>query len=215
MSTINRLGAGDDSNVLSFPNFAAFPIATGSSRQAWDESGQKLYVDDPATTTWIDITAASGDISTVSDTNTVNLTKTGADLSADVVFQDTNSVNISNDASGLKADLKLSTTSAIAGNLKATVTIETDGIKTEIPDKLFRTDKITLVSGDITNKYVVLSLAPSDKPQTQLTVIGGPPQEYSVDYQVTTDNANRRLSWDSLGLDGILIAGDKLIVNYN
>lgn len=215
MFKINRLGTGDDSKAQFYPDFASFPPATGSSRLAWDEAAQKLYIDDPGTITWKDITATSGGLSTVSDTNTVNLTKSGSDLSADVVYQDSSSIDLSDDASGLKADIRLSATSATAGNLKATTTVEVDGLKTEIPDKLFRTDKITLTAGDITNKYVVLSLAPANKPQTQLIVIGGPGQEYSIDFEVTTDNADRRLSWDSLGLDGILEAGDRLIVNYN
>lgn len=214
-TSYTRLGTGDNI-VQDFADFASFPPPTGSGKQAWDTATQTMYYDEPDSGMWVVVGGAGGGfITSVSDTNTVDLTVAGSDLTADVTFQDTNSIDMGDDISGLKADLKLSAASATAGNFKATTTIEADGIKTEVPDRFLNTDKVTLVAGDITNKYIVLSEAPADKPQTQLTVIGGPEQEYSVDFEVTTDNADRRLSWNGLGLDGILIAGDRIIVNYN
>ena len=74
---------------------------------------------------------------------------------------------------------------------------------------------ITLSPADIASRYVVLALAPSDKAKTRVTVIGGPAQDYAVDYVITTDNSDRRLSWDGLGLQALLASGDKLLVTYN
>jgi hypothetical protein len=74
---------------------------------------------------------------------------------------------------------------------------------------------ITLDSTDILNKYIVLDEAPSSKPATRLWVIGGPQQDYGVDFEITTDDGGKRLSWDGLGLELILEDGDKLIVTHN
>jgi len=47
----------------------------------------------------------SSPITTVSDTNTVDLTITATDLTADINYQNTSTINLSEDALGLKADL--------------------------------------------------------------------------------------------------------------
>ena len=74
---------------------------------------------------------------------------------------------------------------------------------------------ITLTSTEITNKYLILAEAPIDKPKTRLTVIGGPPQEYGSDFVVTSDNADRRVSWDGLSLEFLLEVGDKILITHN
>lgn len=79
----------------------------------------------------------------------------------------------------------------------------------------YTTQTITLNATDIANKYIVLAQAPTDKPQTKLDVVGGIEQQYGVDFQVTTDNANKRLSWNGLGLEALLEDGDTLIISYN
>lgn len=74
---------------------------------------------------------------------------------------------------------------------------------------------ITVSAGDITNKYIVLTDAPTDKNRTRLILIGGVPQEYGPDFIVTTDDAGKRLSWDGLALETLLANGDKLLISYN
>lgn len=74
---------------------------------------------------------------------------------------------------------------------------------------------ITLNATNISNKYVVLTEAPTDKNKTRLVVIGGIHQEYAADFVVTADDGGKRLSWSGLGLDGVLEDGDKLLVVYN
>ena len=75
----------------------------------------------------------------------------------------------------------------------------------------FKVDEFTLSGTDITNKYVTLSAAPTTPADTLLTVIGGPMQEYGVDFTVS----GSQVDWSGLFLDGVLVAGDKLIIQYN
>jgi len=71
----------------------------------------------------------------------------------------------------------------------------------------------TLTSTDITNKYVTLGNTPTVANSVIMTVKGAPSQYYGDDYQMDGTNTDR-LTWDSLSLDGILEAGDKLAVVY-
>lgn len=72
-------------------------------------------------------------------------------------------------------------------------------------------EKFTLTGTDITNGYVTLASTPSAPGDSVLSVIGGPVQDYSVDYTIT----GAQLDWNGLFLDGVLVAGDKLIVQYS
>ena len=74
---------------------------------------------------------------------------------------------------------------------------------------------LTITGTDISNKFILLASAPTEKQKTRLSVVGGIEQEYSIDFVVTTDNSDRRLSWDGLGLESILEVGDRLIITYN
>lgn len=76
-------------------------------------------------------------------------------------------------------------------------------------------EPITLTATDISNKYLILAEAPVTKEITQLFVIGGMPQEYGIDFVVTTDDSGKRLSWDGYGLESILSDGDIIIVIHN
>ena len=71
-------------------------------------------------------------------------------------------------------------------------------------------DRITLNSTDITNKYVTLSTTPTSVSSVLLEVIGGISQDYLADFSVSGST----LTWNGLGLDGILAVGDKLIVQF-
>lgn len=70
---------------------------------------------------------------------------------------------------------------------------------------------ITLTPTDITNKFVTLSAAPTSPTKTVMTVIGGPMQSYGADYTVS----GSQLGWNGLFLDGLLVSGDMLVVEFN
>jgi len=72
----------------------------------------------------------------------------------------------------------------------------------------------TLTSTDITNKYVVLPSTPSDPTSVVLIIRGAPGMAYGLDYQMDASYPDH-LTWDTLGLDGILVAGDVLTVIYS
>jgi hypothetical protein len=69
----------------------------------------------------------------------------------------------------------------------------------------------TLSGGDITAKQITLLDTPTNANKTRLTVIDGPMQEYGVDFSVS----GAILSWNGLGLDGVLEVGDRLVITYN
>lgn len=74
----------------------------------------------------------------------------------------------------------------------------------------YAVDLFTLTPTDISNKYVTLTSGPSPVGKTILQVVGGPVQSYGDDFVVS----GTQLSWSGLFLDGILVSGDKLIVQY-
>lgn len=94
----------------------------------------------------------------------------------------------------------------VGGVLDATnaANIHTEGVET-----------ITLSGTDITNKYVDLAQVPYVAANTAVFVKGSGPQVYTDDYTVITNGSDiRRLNWSTLGLDGVLVAADKLVVRY-
>jgi DNA-binding beta-propeller fold protein YncE len=72
-----------------------------------------------------------------------------------------------------------------------------------------------ITASDITNKYILLAEAPTDRELTTFVIFGGPPQAYGVDFIVTLDDGGKRLSWDGLGLDSIIEENDQVSVIYN
>ena len=70
---------------------------------------------------------------------------------------------------------------------------------------------ITLTATDISNKYVTLSDIPTEPNKTTLSIVGGVPQTYGIDFEVV----GNQLSWNGLALDGELEAGDVLIIAFN
>jgi len=74
-------------------------------------------------------------------------------------------------------------------------------------------EEITLTSTDITNKKVTLTYTPVNGNYVTLDVYGGGAQDNGVDFSV--DTATKEVSWSTLGLDGILEAGDVLRITYS
>ncbi len=73
---------------------------------------------------------------------------------------------------------------------------------------------LTLTGTDITNKYIDLAQVPLNA-YVSLTIKQAPWQFVGDDFEIITNGSDiRRLSWNGLGLDGILEAGDKLTVEY-
>lgn len=69
---------------------------------------------------------------------------------------------------------------------------------------------VTLTGPQATAKQVTLTYSPLTPAHTLLDVIGGGPQYFSVDFTVS----GAVLSWNGLGLDGILASGDQLRIVY-
>jgi hypothetical protein len=113
-------------------------------------------------------------------------------------------VNASDPTKGTKVDASGLTAGATRTVHLADRDVTLDNVTQEI------TDVITLTTLMVTNKSVTLSQTPKIAANTKLNVDGGIPQRYSLDYSVT----GAVLSWTGLGLDGTLIAGDVLRVNY-
>jgi hypothetical protein len=76
------------------------------------------------------------------------------------------------------------------------------------PGASYAVQTFTLSSTDITNGYVTLAGAPSIPAETLLTVVGGPMQDYGVDFVVS----GSQLTWSAYALQGVLAASDILIV---
>lgn len=78
------------------------------------------------------------------------------------------------------------------------------------PTGAFNVKYRTLTGGEITAKQLTMSPAAADVTGVQLDIISGGAVEYLVDFTVT----GSILSWNGLGLDGVLSAGDKLRLVY-
>ena len=83
-----------------------------------------------------------------------------------------------------------------------------------IPTGSSTVETFVLDATDISNKYIVLTAAPATASSTRVEVKGLDPKFYGDDFTMTTDDGGKRLSWSGLGLDGVLIVGDKLNVIY-
>jgi len=77
-----------------------------------------------------------------------------------------------------------------------------------------KTYNYTLTATDITNKYIDLPDTPVTASAVVANIAGAPVSYYGDDYQMDGTTQNR-LTWDSLGWDGIVEAGDKVQVVYD
>ncbi len=102
-------------------------------------------------------------------------------------------------------------TPAVSGNwspIPSDVQDALDTLAAKPIGSAYGVQEFTLSGTDITNKHVTLSSSPAHPTLTVLSVIGGPSQNYVTDFIVT----GSQLSWSGLFLDGVLTAGDILIV---
>lgn len=74
----------------------------------------------------------------------------------------------------------------------------------------FEVDYITLTPTMITNKSLTLSFIPAQPTKVLLDVAEGSTKVYGVDYSVSVNN----VTWNTLGLDGQVSAGDQLRFIY-
>lgn len=72
-------------------------------------------------------------------------------------------------------------------------------------------EPIELTATDISNKFITLPNTPTDPDKTQLFIIGGTTALYGEDFTVSGNS----LSWNGLGLDGLLSEFDQLVVLTN
>lgn len=71
-----------------------------------------------------------------------------------------------------------------------------------------------LTPTDITNGFVTLSSIPTTASDTGLTVIGGPLQNYGVDFTIT--GATLTFLGDlAIGGNAALVSGDKLFIQFD
>lgn len=70
---------------------------------------------------------------------------------------------------------------------------------------------VTLTTTNISNKYFILNPTPINGSEVAFIPLTGLEQLNGEDFQIVSGN---RLSWASLGLDGDLVAGDKILVKY-
>lgn len=78
----------------------------------------------------------------------------------------------------------------------------------------YKVEKFTLSVIDIANKYVVLAAVPRNPAVVTMDIVYGVPQNNGVDFAVTAGNGGKRISWDTLALDGQLAQNDILILRY-
>lgn len=71
-------------------------------------------------------------------------------------------------------------------------------------------EQVVLTGGDIAAKQITLANTPLNASAVRLTVYGGPEQAFGIDFSVT----GTTLTWNGLGLDGLLVAGDRLLIDY-
>jgi len=77
------------------------------------------------------------------------------------------------------------------------------------------TQNITLTATNIANKYVDLANVPIDNTSVGVFPVGGIKQLYTTDFTVITDGADvKRLNWNGLSLESLLVENDIISVNY-
>lgn len=124
-----------------------------------------------------------------------------------------------------------SNATVVASNPKATIvneskTIDISYVTNEIHVELgscncsgasgdsVKIESFTLTDTDIANMFVVLEQTPTDIGRIDLQIAHAPTQVYGVDFKQDALFL-RRITWEGLGLDGALEAGDKIKISYS
>jgi len=78
---------------------------------------------------------------------------------------------------------------------------------------LIEVETFTLDATDISNMYVTITYAPDPAEDTKLEIKNACGQHYGDDYKQNSLFL-KRIEWESMDLEGVLIAGDKLTITY-
>lgn len=84
------------------------------------------------------------------------------------------------------------------------------GNVTIFSSSILKYELITLTAENILDKQLILQETPYPGSVIQLTPVGGPTQVFLLDYDIT----GAVVSWNGLGMDGILAEGDKIQIFY-
>jgi len=82
-----------------------------------------------------------------------------------------------------------------------------------ISGEYFESETFTLTETDITNMYVQLSQIPATSAEIEFHIRSAPAQEYGTDFK-QDETFLRRITWETLGLEGSLQAGDEIRITY-
>ena len=82
-------------------------------------------------------------------------------------------------------------------------------VATEIQSQTF-----ILTNTDITNKYILINVAPVNRNTTDIEVMGMGPMYQGPDFENTADDGGKRISWAGKILESLLLSGDTVIVYY-
>jgi hypothetical protein len=113
-------------------------------------------------------------------------------------------------------DTQVSNTSSAPG---ATVSDALDSLQTQanttqnvaLATQYKPLEPVELTALDISNKFITLPSTPTNPEKTQLFIIGGTTALYGEDFTVSGNS----LSWNGLGLDGLISAGEFIVILTN
>lgn len=188
--------------ATTYATLASFPPNAAQGALAIDLSTDQLYAFETSDNTWHLMSGAGGG---------GTVTSVGVSAPAEIT--------VTNSPVTTSGTIDLAWADQAANEVFAGPTLGLPGtpafralVEADLPAGIsYHVETFTLTGTDITNGYVTLSASPSTANLTVLQVIGGPVQAYGDDFTVS----GAQLSWSSLFLDGVLVAGDKLIVQFN
>lgn len=185
-----------------YPTYADLPISAPGGSLAVTYDTNTVYEFSSVTHLWEAVSGGGGGSGTV----------TSVGLSAPDIFDVTGSPVTTAGTLGLDLVVQPANT-VFAGPVSGSPDIPAFRALTadDLPSvPSYTVNEFVLSPTDISNGFVTLSSAPANPTLTILTVIGGPMQQYTTDFSVSGDV----LSWSGLFLDGVLISGDNLIVQF-
>ena len=130
---------------------------------------------------------SSSGLQDVSDTNSLDLVNSAGTVSGNVKIQNSSTVVLSSDSSGLKAEVQFDP---------------------------YNAQDITISVVDINNGYIILDKQPTVPSLVRVIPLNGIEQFAGVDFNMTADNGNKRLSWVGEPLEALVEIGMKITVIY-